>query len=242
MRIGKIVGRLVALVLLSAGQLAAQVCAGSPSLRDSRFRAAASIASYAYATALGVSFTTGKQFYGTLGGGTTYDTEQDARTYDLSITGAADVTDSTGRIYFCPLAAISLSLGPYEYLLSQTDYRYVDVALGAGVAVVAVRSTRFTAIPSLGLRIARITVSQIPSEAARQAGQPGWTQGDTYKLWTAGVGLVFGQSVTVRPEFTMTTGLIPATEANWFAAPFGRDENDVSIGLSLAITFGRRSR
>jgi hypothetical protein len=222
--------------------LIAQVCAGYPSLTETRFRATGSLASYAYATAWGASFTAGKTFYATFGVGTSYDREQDARTYDFSLSGGADIADRTRRLYLCPLVTVALALGPYDYLLSQTDYRYVDAALGLGFAAVAIRSTRVAVIPSVGVRLARITVSQIPSDAQRQAGVPGWTQGDSYFLFTAGLGVILGRVVTVRPELTLTTGLVPVSEPNAFAAPFGRDENDVGIGISFGINFGRRNR
>jgi len=237
----RLAGVIGALLVLPARPLISQTCAGSPSFSETRFRAAASFASYAYATALGASFSTGGKLYATFSGGTSYDREQDARTYDLSLTGGADITDNSARIYFCPLALLSISLGPYDYLLSQTDYRYIDVAVGVGVAV-PIRSSRFSMIPGMGGRVARIRVSRIPSEAERQQGVPQWTQSDTYWHFSAGLGFVFKQTLTIKPEFTLVTGLVPPGEPNTFAAPFGRDENDLSVGVTVAFNFGRRSR
>jgi hypothetical protein len=54
---------LALLAVLAPASLRAQVCAGFPSLRDTRFRVAASAASYTYATALGVSLTAGKKVF-----------------------------------------------------------------------------------------------------------------------------------------------------------------------------------
>jgi hypothetical protein len=234
---------LVALALLGVLQpasLRAQVCAGFPSLANSRYRVAASAASYTYATALGASLTAGRKVFGTLGAGVTHDGELHASTYDLSLEGGADIAIGAGRrVFLCPVAALSVSLGPYDFLLRPEDYRYASGTLGLGLAAVAVRGRRLTVLPAGGLRAVRLTATRTftsPEETI------GWTESDTYLLFTLGVGLVFNEVLTIRPGVTVPFGFVALGAPYPLAVPFAREEGEISLGISVGVNFGRRTR
>jgi len=216
------------------------VCAGFPSLRDTRFRVAASAASYTYATALGVSLTAGRKVFGTLGAGVTHDGELHASTYDLSLEGGADIAfGPERRVFLCPVAALSVSLGPHDFLLQPEDYRYVSGTLGLGLAAVAVRGHRLTVLPAGGLRAVRLRATRTYTSPEETIG---WTESDTYLLFTLGVGLVFNEVLTIRPGVTVPFDFVPPGAPYPFAVPFGREEREVSLGISVGINFGRRTR
>jgi hypothetical protein len=231
---------LALLAVLAPGSLRAQVCAGFPSLRDTRFRVAASAASYTYATALGVSLTAGRKVFGTLGAGVTHDGELHASTYDLSLEGGADIAfGPERRVFLCPVAALSVSLGPHDFLLQPEDYRYVSGTLGLGLAAVAVRGHRLTVLPAGGLRAVRLRATRTYTSPEETIG---WTESDTYLLFTLGVGLVFNEVLTIRPGVTVPFDFVPPGAPYPFAVPFGREEREVSLGISVGINFGRRTR
>jgi hypothetical protein len=228
------------LAVLAPASLRAQVCAGFPSLRDTRFRVAASAASYTYATALGVSLTAGKKVFGTLGAGVTRDGELHATTYDFGLEGGTDIAiGAERRLFLCPVAALSVSLGPYDFLLRPEDHRSVSGAVGLGLAGVAVRTHRLTVLPAGGLRAVRLRATRTYTSPEETIG---WTESDTYVLFSLGVGLVVNEALTIRPGVTLPFRL--AGRGNEYAAavPFGREEREVSLGISVGINFGRRTR
>lgn len=209
-----------------------------------RFRVAASAASHTYATALGLSFTSGKDVFGTVGIGRTRDGELDASSFDLSLAGGADIAAGRERrVFLCPLAAFSVSFGPYDFLLSQVDYFTFEGALGVGAAAVAVRSHRLTVLPAGGLRVARETVTYTPSARAREDGAMGRSrQSDIYGLLELGVGLVVNEVLTIRPGVTVPFDFVAPGATYPFAVPFGQEEREVSLGISVGVNFGRRIR
>jgi hypothetical protein len=231
---------LALLAVLAPASLRAQVCAGFPSLRDTRFRVAASAASYTYATALGVSLTAGKKVFGTLGAGVTRDGELHATTYDLSLEGGTDIAiGAERRLFLCPVAALSVSLGPYDFLLRPEDYRSVSATLGLGLAAVAVRTHRLTVLPAASLRAVRLRATRTYTSPEETIG---WTESDTYVLFSLGVGLVFNEVLTIRPGVTVPFDLVPPGAPYPIAVPFGREEREVSLGISVGINLGRRTR
>jgi hypothetical protein len=215
------------------------VCAGFSSLRDAHVRVAAGAASYTYATALGVSVTAGRSIYATIGAGRTRDAELDASTYPLSLELGADISGGPRRVFVCPVAGVAVSLGPYNYLLSQQNYRYVDRFVGLGLAAVAVQTRGLMILLSGQLRAARITATYWYT-GDQAATSSGWSASDDYWLASLGVGIVLGGRVTIRPGVTIPFGLVPPGAPTWFAVPFGREKNEVSLGIAVGFSFGGR--
>lgn len=225
---------------LPAGPLRAQVCAAFPSLRQSRFRATGGVESYRYATKLAVSATSGRTLFGTIGVGRTRDGELDASTFDIRLETGADIADHERQLFLCPVVAVSVSLGPNDFLLEQNDYRYVDRAIGLGVAAVAVQSSRIAVLVAGGVRAARLTVTYLPSAEKRSSGSLGQSQSDNYWLAGLAVGIVVKGVVAIRPSVSVPFGF--PGEPSALAVPFGREEGEISLGIGVAIVFGGRNR
>lgn len=226
----------------STVSLPAQVCAGFPSLRDSHFRLAVSVASHTYATAFRTAFTTGRSVYGTLGIGRTRDVELDASTFDIDLEAGADLSFGERRVALCPLAALKVSLGPYDFLLSQTDFLYMEGRLGLGAAAVIRLSPRLTVLPTGGFRAARLTLTERPSPGQLAGNVPRRSRSDLYWLLSFGMGFVFDDVLTIRPGVTVPFGLPGAGAPNRFVVPFGVEERELSLDVSVGYSFGNHSR
>lgn len=232
---------LLALLGARVAPVAAQVCAGLPSLRERPFRVTASAASYTHAAALGVSLTAGRAIYGTLGFGRTRDPELDASTYPLSFEIGADIPFGASGVFLCPVASVAASFGPYDFELMQEDFRYMDRAVGLGLAAVAIRARRITVFAAGGVRAARITGTYWPTGYKAADGVQGRSQTGNYWLASLSVGFEIDQIVTVRPGVTVPFEVTHPDDA-WFASPFGREADEISLGVAISIGLGRRSR
>ncbi len=225
---------------LVAAPAAAQVCGALPSLGERSFRVTASAASYTYATALGVSITAGRTVYGTLGFGRTRDPELDASTYPLSLEFGADIADNTRRFFLCPVASAAVSFGPYDFQLLQDDFRYTEGTLGLGLGAVAARSRRLTVLLAAGIRAAWLTGKYWPTGTKAQSSS-GASERGRYWLLSVGVGLELGRLLTIRPGLTIPFAFSHPDGA-WFAAPFGRKEDETSFGVAVSLGLGRRGQ
>ena len=215
----------------------AQVCDGFASLRDRHFRVTASEASYSYATALAGSFTAGSTLFGTVAAGRTHDSELDASTFDIGLEAGADLPTPEGSLFLCPAATATLSLGPYDFLLTGTTFRYVDRAVRLGAALLAIRSPGLKLVVTGGVSAARISVVYWPSAEAQATGSEGRSASANYWLWSAGVGLVVSDRFTVRPSLTVPVGFPAAGTSTDWVAPFGREDSELSFGISFGISF-----
>lgn len=232
---------LVSLLLtdLSAAPLAAQVCAGFPPLSERHIRAVVSAASYSYATSLGASFVAGNQVFGILGAARTRDGELDASTLELRLEGGADLAIGPNRrMFLCPSLGVSMEFGPYNLLLRDDDFRAVAGALGLGVAAVAVRSPGLVIVVTGSLHVVRLAATETATGFERIT----WKSKDTYGLLGLSAGFSFDDLLTIRPGVTVPFGLLPPGNPDDFAVPFGREERELSVGVSVAVGIGRRRR
>jgi len=230
---------LVALLGLAAAPVAAQVCAGLPSLRERPFRVTASAASYTYATSLGATLAAGRSLYAAVGFGRTRDPELDASTYPLSFEIGADIPFGAPGVFLCPVAAATVSFGPYNFELSDEDFRYEDRAVGLGLAAVAARGRRLTVLVAGGVRAVHLTGRYWPTGYKAETSS-GWSQSGDYWLAGLSVGLEFGENLTIRPGVTGPFQVTYPDDA-WFASPFGRKPDEISLGVAVSIGLGRRS-
>lgn len=215
--------------MVLADPLRAQVCSGFASLRERHFRVAVGVASYTSATAIEGSFTAGKAVYATVGSGTTRNGTLDASTFDLRGEVGADVAlGPAHRVFVCPAASYSLSHGPDDFLLTGENYRYTGPSVGLGLAAVAVRTRRLEVLVAGGWRTTRLTTAR-----------SGWpTVTDDYELWTLEAGLVLDGRITVRPSLSIPKGFVPAGRRDDYAVPFGREDGEISLGISIGISLG----
>lgn len=225
----------------------AQVCAGYPSLLVAPLRVSASAASHRYARTVGGSVAGGRSAYAALSLARTKDDELDAWTIDLGVEGGADVPlGPARRDFLCPLAGLSASFGPNGYLLRDENYRYLEGALGIGLASVLIRGRPVSLVVAGGVRAVHLTVTMSPGPSERSAGVSGWSGNDLYGLFTLAAGIVVLERVTVRPVLSIPFGFPPPDPGSRdaYAVPFGREDGEISLGIALGIGLGpgRRPR
>ncbi len=221
----------------------AQACDGIAPGDDRPFRVTANVQSYTYATAVGLHLTAAGRVHGTLAFGTTRDAELDARTLDLALEGGTRLRFGPGgRLHACPNLAVSLALGPSDFLLSETDLRYFGTGIGLGVAAIAFRSRRITVVPTAGVRAARVWVTLDPSSAERAAGVVGWTRSDAYWILAGNVTFVWNHRLSLRPTVSVPLGLVDSRSPFALVVPFGREDHEVSLGVALGYSIGRPRR
>lgn len=217
----------------------AQACDGYAPLRERHVLVAASAAAYTYARSLAGSVTAGSVLYASAGGGWTHDAELDASTADIRAAVGADLAVGPARrVFLCPAASASLSLGPYDFLAAQQDYRYVDRAIRMGLAAVPIRTRHLALIAFGGLSLSQLTVTYWATGVSRVMGVQGGGGTGTYWLASGGIGLMLDDVITLRPTITVPFGLRPAT-VNDVVVPFGRANNKASFGISVGVSFGR---
>ena len=165
----------------------------------------------------------------------------DASTYDLGLSVGADLpTSRERRVFICPTAAVTVSLGPYDFLLEGENYRYIDFGIGIGAAAVAIRYRRFALLVAAGVRAAHLTATKWPSAAARAQGALGVTESGTYGLWSVGASAALDDRITVRAGLGVLTGISTVRGPNDFAVPFGREKDKPEMAISIGLSFGRR--
>ena len=223
------------LALVWAVPLPAQMCAGFAALEDTRFRATVSASSHSYANVVGASLTAGRTVFGTLGAARAYDEDPDVAAYDVSLEVGADVADGRRRAFLCPIAALSASIQPRDYLVFVgTGYQKFSGALGLGLAGVALRSRQVALHPAAGARVVHLRARESYPGGHHDAS-------DTFVLLTGGVGLVIRDVLTIRPGVSVPFGFTPADHSDFFAVPFGREERELSFDVSVGINFGHRA-
>jgi hypothetical protein len=240
---------LTAFGLFSATPLSAQACAGFPPFAETRYRVAAEAASYSYATNVGASLSAGvSSAFATLAGGRTRDAELDASTLDLSLTSGIEVAAGRSKptggpsLFVCPVVAATVTFGPHDFLGSESDYRSNDLAIALRIGSSVGRVSQVAIIPAVEIRASRMTMKHLPSPDQIEAGVPGWTRSDTYQLISAAVGFAFKDMWTIRPSLSVPFGFVPPEEESAFVVPFGREDREISFGISMSINFGKRTR
>jgi hypothetical protein len=136
--------------------------------------------------------------------------------------------DDARRVHFCPRAGASVSFGPRNYMLRGVDFSRREALLGLGLALVLVQGDRLTVVPVAGASAHRLRVT--PRSA--------WwdPRSDTYGMAQAAVGITIWELLTVRPGVTVPFGLVEAGTFQDYAAPFGREEREVSVSLRAGVT------
>jgi hypothetical protein len=212
----------------------AQACRGLGYLEGNRFHVAAAAASYTYADAVGASLTAGGPFFGTLAIARAHDRELHASVLDVGVEAGYDLPVGAARRWFvCPAAGIVRSDGPKRYLF-ETDMRRWDVGLCLDTGWVLLRSGALTLVPTAGVRVQYITNRY-------RAGGLQATEADTYQRFDLALGIGVREVLTVRPGISVPVNLSdPASLAN-FAAPFGREEGEIGLEITVGVRVGPRS-
>ena len=124
----------------------------------------------------------------------------------------------SANIHVCPVAGFELGMGPDDDA-SETDASSQNANLGFSLGTTLRGSPRMQIIPTVGLGLAyskqKLEVASASSEFS-----------DTYGQAQLGVGLVFNQSIAVRPSVSI---------------PLGLDGSDPTFGLTVAYSFGSKA-
>lgn len=227
---------LLGLVLQNA-PATAQSCRALPSLQRHWMVLSGQASSYTYASAWGLSATVGKTWFGSLTLGTTRDHEMRVGTTDLAAdVGRETVVGSGRRIYFCPTAGASASLGPTYQLISPGDtYRRRAANIGLDGAVVALRRGRFEMITSGSYRLIRL------STELRHLGSKVAAPSNTYSSLAIILGLSYDGRIAIAASAATVLGLTRPDIGRDFAVPFGREEAETSLAIRVAFAFPRRT-
>jgi hypothetical protein len=223
---------IAAALAAGAGAAAAQVCEGLRPLEWGRVHVAAGAASHTYASAVDASVTAGQNAYMTVNAARTHDAEIHATAWDIGISGGYDgALDPRRAGFVCPRAALSLSLGPRDYMLSEIGFRRAEASVGLGLAMVA-HVGPVTFVPVAGASVHRLRATPVTD-----ADVSGWLDpaSDTYVVVSLAVGVRMGGRVTLRPGLTVPLGLVEAGSHQDYVAPFGREEAELSLGITMAI-------
>jgi hypothetical protein len=201
--------------------------------------------SHRYARTVGASIAAGRSAYGALSLARTKDDELDAWTVDFGLDGGVDVPlGPSRRDFFCPLAGASVSLGPNGFLLRDENYRYVEGALGVGLASVLLRGRPVSLVVAGGVRAVHLTATMSPGSSLRADNVSGWSRSDVYGLVTLAAGIVLLERVTIRPVLSVPFGF-PKPEPGspiGFVVPFGREDGELSLGIGVGVSFGQPRR
>jgi len=132
--------------------------------------------------------------------------------YQLSLGKAANV-------HVCPVASLELGMGPDVDSTATTpgsnaSSRLANLGFSVGTTMAA--SPRMQIIPSVGLGLA---YNQLRLEGATT------NPSETYGQAQLGVGLVFNQTIAVRPSVSI---------------PLGLEGSDPTFGLTVAYSFGSK--
>jgi hypothetical protein len=124
----------------------------------------------------------------------------------------------SANIHVCPVAGFELGMGPDDDA-SETDASQQNANLGFSLGTTLRGSPRMQIIPTVGLGLAyskqKLEVASASSEFS-----------DTYGQAQLGVGLVFNQSIAVRPSVSI---------------PLGLDGSDPTFGVTVAYSFGSKA-
>ena len=130
--------------------------------------------------------------------------------YQLAVGKAAN-------IHVCPVASFELGMGPDDDA-SETDASSQNATLGFSLGTTMGATPRLQIVPSAGLGLA---YSKLKMEVAGASSE----LSDTYGQAQLGVGLIFNQSIAVRPSVSI---------------PLGLEGSDPTFGLTVAYSFGSK--
>jgi hypothetical protein len=124
----------------------------------------------------------------------------------------------SANIHVCPVAGFELGMGPDDDA-TNTDASSQNANLGFSLGTTLRGSPRMQIIPTVGLGLA---YSKLKVEDATTSSE----LSDTYGQAQLGVGLVFNQSIAVRPSVSI---------------PLGLEGSDPTFGVTVAYSFGSKA-
>jgi hypothetical protein len=239
-------GAALAAVMLAAAvdpsAASAQTCQGLPPLEFGRFNIGAAAAAYTYATALTGSITAGGRLHGTVTGGRVRDAEMLVSAHDVGGRLGYDLgLEADRRILLCPTLALTRTYGPSDYALTARYFERRDAEFGVGAAAVALQTDRLRIVPYAGVSVHALRVSRSRAGSGDIPASTKLTWNTKYRTVRAGVGVILNDRYTLRPALNVPFGLAAVGQQGEMAVPFGREERELSLSVTVGVALGRRS-
>jgi hypothetical protein len=199
---------------------AAQTCLGLPSHSNGQMQVTGNATFTDLSNSFGTSIGYG-QPAGIFGnaqlGMTSYD-GLDGSAIDLGAQAGYQLTVSQAQV--CPVASLSLGMGPNDVDGAGTDVSSRQGTIGFAVGKVMGSNPKMKLVPNAGLGLAYRKQKLDDGTSSIEASE-------TYGQASVGLGLIFNSHLAVRPSISI---------------PLGSDfSNDPSFGLTVAYNFGSKS-
>jgi hypothetical protein len=204
-----------------AGKLHAQTCHGTaPITNDRPVQFGGGVSFSETLTRFRGSVVGGSSdfFAGIEAGANSYDDLDESSTI-IGVGGGAQVAaDAAGRVVICPEVAFAREFGPNNLGGSNSDLSTSAFGGGISVGVIASETNTVQFVPTFGVSLARAKFKVETNLASV-------SETDTLGTINLGVGVVMNRRFSVVPAIGI---------------PFGRDDNDVVFGISVAVSWGGR--
>lgn len=213
----------LALVAVINAPAAAQTCQGLASFSTGQMQVAGNAQVGEIANTFGGSFSYGvpSGVYGGLDLSTTsYDNDLGSSLGVGAHAGYQMKLGQAGKVHLCPVARLALGMGPDDEA-ADINASSTDVHFGLALGTEMGANPRMRILPTAGLGL-QYTKAKVEDTS------PGGTTfegSETYALARLGVGFVFNQQISVRPNIDI---------------PLGSDiSNDPAFGLTVSYNFGK---
>jgi len=210
----------LALVAVVNAPAAAQTCLGLPSHSNGQMQVTGNASFTDLSNSFGTSFGYGQPrgIFGNAQLGTTSFDGVDGSAIDLGAQAGYQLTVSQAQV--CPVASLSLGMGPKDIDGAGTDMSSRQGTIGFAVGKVMGSNPRMRIVPNAGLGLAYRKLKLDDGTASVEASE-------TYGQASVGVGLIFNSHIAVRPSISI---------------PLGSDlSNDPTFGLTVAYNFGSKA-
>ena len=209
----------LALFAVVTAPAAAQTCLGLPSHANGQMQVAGNASFTDLSNSFGGSFGYG-QPAGIFGSAQFGTTSYDGLGSGMDIGAQAGYQLTVSQAQVCPVASLSLGMGPKDIDPSGTDLSSRQGTIGFAVGKVMGANPRMKIVPNAGLGLAYRKLKLDDGTTAVEASE-------TYGQASVGVGLIFNSHIAVRPSVSI---------------PLGSDaSNDPIFGLTVAYAFGSKA-
>lgn len=210
----------LALVAVVNAPAVAQTCLGLPSHANGQMQVSGNASFTDLSNSFGAGFGYGQPggiFGSAQLGRTSYD-GFDGSAMDLGAQAGYQLTVSQAQV--CPVASLSLGMGPKDVDGAGTDISSRQGTLGFAIGKVMGANPKMKFVPNAGLGLAYRQLKQDDGTSSFEASE-------TYGQASIGLGLIFNSHIAVRPSISI---------------PLGSDaSNDPTFGLAVAYNFGSKS-
>ena len=210
----------LALVAVVNAPAAAQTCLGLPSHSNGQMQVSGNAAFTDLSNSFGAGFGYGQPggIFGSAQLGTTSYDGFDGSAIDLGAQAGYQLTVSQAQV--CPVASLSLGMGPKDVDGAGTDISSRQGTIGFAVGKVMGSNPKMKFVPNAGLGLAYRQLKQDDGTTSIEASE-------TYGQASVGLGLIFNSHIAVRPSISIPLG----SHAN----------NDPTFGLAVAYSFGSKA-